>query len=148
MRFTTLLAAVLAAAIASPAPAMAQHSTPMDSSKVIGSAALLVPFSLIVAGSVASEAANKLSGKKRWRVAALRPQGAKTGLELRSEDDKDLKLEMAIDTRIAQQHTLQVNDELRLEAVGKTGYEVRKGGATIALLAEPGSGMLHSKARS
>lgn len=148
MRTQTLLAAILAAAIAAPAPAMAQNNPLSEASKVAGSAVLLVPFSLIVAGSVASEASNKLSNHKRWRVAKLRPQGPKTALELRSEDDEQLKLEMAIDAKLAQEHKVQVNDALQVEAVGKTGYQVRKGAATIALLAEPGSGMLHSKARN
>ena len=77
----------------------------------------------------------------------MRPNGDKTALELHS-DDQQLKIDMAIQTRIAQNEAIEAGDRIDIEAIGKAGYAVKKGKATIALLAEPGTGMAHSRPRS
>lgn len=149
MRLRSLLTAGLAVAIATPAPGMAQNFTPSEASVLAGSVVLMVPFSLAYASgaSVSGAVKGSIDKHKRWRVAAVRPQGQQAALELRSEDG-ELKIDTMVDARIVQAHKLQAGDALDIEAIGQTGYAVKKGATTITLLAEPNSGMIHSKARS
>ena len=116
---------------------------------VAGSFIALLPFSLVYASghAVSGTLKESIDGQKQWRVAAIKPQGEKTAVELRSVD-RQLKLDMMVDTKVAQARHIKVDDDIAIEAVGNTGYVVKKGAATIGLLAEPGSGMVHSKARS
>ena len=149
MQLRSFIAVALAAAIAAPAPATAQSLTPSEASALTGSFIVLLPFSLVaLSGAVVSNKIEEsLDGQKQWRVAAIKPQGDKTAVELRSADAR-LKLDMMVDTKVALARQLKVDDTIGIEAVGKTGYVVSKGAATIGLLAEPGSGMVHSKART
>lgn len=141
-------AIALVAAIALPFQAVAEDSVARTSS-TLSTALVIVPFSVVylsttavVGGSVAA-----IDATRRWSVAAVRPRGDKTALELHSDDGR-LKLETAIDTRIAQAEQIRVGDAIEIDTVGKTGYAMKKGAKTIALLAEPGAGAVHSKARS
>lgn len=147
MRLHSLLAITLAAAIAAPSQAAAPG--PSDTVLSVGSIVLLVPFSVVYlsAKKVAEGSQAAIDVSRRWSVAAVRPEGDKTALELRS-DDQQLKIDMAIQTRIVQNEALKTGDRIDIEAVGKAGYAVKKGTATIALLAEPGTGMAHSRPRS
>jgi len=43
---------------------------------------------------------------------------------------------------------VQVNDMLDIEAIGQTGFAVKKAGATLVVLARPDTGLVHSKART
>ncbi|MEM8513480.1 hypothetical protein RCH14_002810 [Massilia sp. MP_M2] len=147
MRLHSFVALTLAAAIAAPSQAAAPG--PSDTASSVVSIVLLVPFSVVYlsAKAVAEGASATVDVSQRWSVGAVRPDGDKTALELHS-DDKQLKIDMAIQTRIAQKEALKVGDRIDIEAIGKAGYVVKKGKATVALLAEPGSGMVHSRPRS
>ena len=147
MRLHSLLALTLAAVIA--VPSQAAPPGPSETAASVGSIVLLVPFSVVYlsAKTVAEGSSAAIDVSRRWRVAAIRPEGDKTALELRS-DDQQLKIDMAIQTRIVQNEALKAGDRIDIEAVGKAGYAVKKGKATIALLAEPGTGMAHSRPRS
>lgn len=147
MRLHSLLALALAAVIAVPSQAAA--SGPSETAASVGSIVLLVPFSVVYlsAKTVAEGSQAAIDVSKRWSVGAVRPNGDKTALELRS-DDQQLKIDMAIQTRIAQNEAIMAGDRIDIEAIGKAGYAVKKGKATIALLAEPGTGMAHSRPRS
>jgi hypothetical protein len=147
MRLHSLLAITLAAAIAAPSQAAAPG--PSDTVLSVGSIVLLVPFSVVYlsAKKVAEGSQAAIDVSKRWSVVTVRPEGDKTALELHS-DDQQLKIDMAIQTRIAQNEAIKAGDRIDIEAVGKAGYAVKKGKATIALLAEPGTGMAHSRPRS
>lgn len=143
-------AVALAVFIASPAQAAGQlHFDPSDTSVILGSMVVVAPFYVSYRGV---EGSGEVVGagidtSQRWKVGAVRPEGDKTALELHS-DDRLLKIDMAIDTRIAQEQKIQVGDGIAIDAIGKAGYAVKKGEATIALLAEPGSGMAHSQPRT
>jgi hypothetical protein len=63
-------------------------------------------------------AATLVNASKRWRVGAVRPDGDKVG------------------------------DPVLVETTGRAGYIVKKGQRTRALLAEPGTGMIHSTPRN
>ena len=147
MRLHSLLAITLAAAIAAPSQAAAPG--PSDTVLSVGSIVLLVPFSVVYlsATKLAEGSSAVVDVSKRWSVAAVRPEGDKTALELHS-DDKQLKIDMAIQNRIAQNEAIKVGDRIDIEAVGKAGYVVKKGKSTIAVLGEPGTGMAHSRPRS
>jgi hypothetical protein len=151
MRSRSLLALTLAAAIATPASAgEGSHMTSTDVS-ILGSVVVVAaPFVLAsYGGAKLSEAssADRIEQNERWRVAALRPQGEKTAVELRSED-KTLKLETTVATTTVRSQRLQVDDELGLQAIGKSGYALKKGETTIGVLVRPDTGLVHSKARS
>ena len=145
MHSRSVFAIVLATVIALPASA---HDKLSQASVVAGSVVLAVPFSVVyLSGAAVSVAANASESLARsWKVAKVQPRGPRTDLELRC-DDKQVKLNMTIDSRIAQEQHVQVGDQLDIDAIGKTGYTVRKGQATVAILTEPGAGMVHSKAR-
>ena len=147
MRLHFLLAITLAAAIAAPSQAAAPG--PSDTALSVGSIVLLVPFSVVYlsAKKVAEGSQAVIDVSRRWSVAAVRPEGDKTALELHS-DDKELKIEMAIQNRVAQNEAIKAGDRIDIEAVGKAGYVVKKGKSTIAVLAEPGAGMAHSRPRN
>lgn len=143
----SLLAVVLAAAIALPAPAMAGKSGLSGASQTaVGSLVLspVIVLSLAVVGSAAIS--NAFDGSTRWKVTGVRPQGKKTAVEMC--DDRQARIEVELDSNVAHEQNVRVNDELGIEALGKSGYALKKGTATIALLAQPGNGMHHSKARS
>jgi hypothetical protein len=148
MRTRSLLAAGLAGLIVASAPVRAQLNE-ANSSLFIGSMVLAAPFSLAYAsGEAVSEASrSSLNLSQRWKVDKVQPRGARTELQLHC-DDKQLKLDLAIDNRIAQAQQIKVGDELDIEAIGSTGYAVKKGQATVVLLEQPGAGMAHSTPRS
>lgn len=147
MRFHSLIAVALAAAVAAPSQAAAPG--PSETLASMGSMALMVPFSVVYlsATAAANGSSAAIDASRRWSVAAVRPDGKQTALELHS-DDHQLKLDMAIQTNIAQAEQIKVGDRIDIDPVGKAGYTVKKGAATIALLAQPGTGMVHSKPRS
>jgi len=151
MRSRSLLALTLAAAIATPASAGdGGHLTSTDVSLLASIVVVVAPFVLAsYGGAKLSEAssAQGLERNERWRVAALRPQGEKTAVELRSED-KTLTLETTVATTTARAQRLQVDDELGLQPIGKSGYTLKKGETTIGVLVRPDTGLVHSTARS
>jgi hypothetical protein len=120
MRLHSLLAITLAAAIAAPSQAAAPG--PSDTVLSVGSIVLLVPFSVVYlsAKEVAEGSQAAIDVSKRWSVVTVRPEN----------------------------EAIKAGDRIDIEAVGKAGYAVKKGKATIALLAEPGTGMAHSRPRS
>mgnify|MGYP000880830774 CR=1 FL=1 len=148
MLLRTLLAVALAAAFASPAKAFIKFG-PSETSAVVGSLVLVSPFIVVYSGAVESKKASvtAVDASQRWTVETVRPEGDKTALELRS-DDRKMKIAMAMDTRLAQREQVRVGDRIDLEAVGETGYTVKKGEVTIALLTNPETGMTYSKART
>jgi hypothetical protein len=90
--------AVVTLAAAVMAPASAEHNfTASETSVLSGAIVLASPFILsYYGGKKLSEAGSgELQSQKRWRVAAVRPQGEKTALELRSED-QTLMLETVV----------------------------------------------------
>jgi hypothetical protein len=142
--------AVVTLAAAVMAPACAEHNfTPSETSVLSGAIVLASPFILsYYGGKKLSEAGSgELQSQKRWRVAAVRPQGEKTALELRSED-QTLMLETTVATRTARAQGLKAGDQLGIEAIGKSGYAVKKADTTIGVLVQPESGLVHSKARA
>ena len=147
MRPHSLVALALAAAIATPG-----HAGQSDASQTIssvGSIILLVPFAVAYQSGVkvSEGSAASVDASKRWSVGAMRPDGDKTALELHS-DDHQLKIDMAIQNQIAQDAQLKVGDRIEIATIGRTGYIVKKGKSTIALLAEPATGMGHSAPRT
>jgi hypothetical protein len=147
MRLHSLVAILVAAAIAAPAQANEPGASQTIAS--IGSMVLLVPFALAFhSGAKAKEgSATLVNASKRWRVGAVRPDGDKTAVQLDS-DDGQLTLDMTIQTRIVQNEGVKVGDPVNIEAIGRAGYIVEKGQGTLALLAEPGAGMIHSTPRN
>jgi len=142
----SLLAVTLAAAIAMSAPAPAMAANLSDVSRNVAGSLVLSPviiLSLAVVGS--ATLSNAFDGSTRWKVTSVRPKGKKTAVELC--DDRQAKIEVELDSRVAHEQNVRVDDELGIEALGKSGYALKKGAATIALLAQPGNGMHHSKAR-
>ena len=147
MYLRTLAAITLAAAVMTPASA--EHNfTPSETSALSSAIILASPFILsYYGGKKLSEASSgELQSQKRWRVAAVRPQGEKTALELRSED-KSMMLETTVATRTARAQNVKAGDELGIEAIGKSGYAMKKADTTIGVLVQPESGLVHSKAR-
>jgi len=144
----TLAAVTLAAAVMAPASAELRL-TPSETSVLSGAIVLASPFILsYYGGKKLSEAGSgELQSQKRWRVAAVRPQGEKTALELRSED-QTLMLETTVATRTARAQGIKAGDELGIEAIGKSGYALKKADTTIGVLVQPESGLVHSKARA
>ena len=145
MQARSLLALVLAAGMV--APTSAQRLS--EASAAVGSLMVAVPFSIgYLSGAALSEASKApVNLSRSWKVAKVQPRGPRTELELHC-DEQQVKLDMRIDSRVAQDQQLQVGDQLDIDAIGKTGYAVRKGRATVAILADPGTGIVHSKARS
>lgn len=148
MRPHSLIALTLAAAIAVPASAEHRFS-PSEESALSAVVVLASPFLLSYYGGKKLSEASKgeLESQKRWRVTAVRAQGEKTALELRSED-QGLKLETTVATTTARSQGLKAGDELDLQVIGKSGYALRKGETTIGVLAQPDSGLVHSSART
>lgn len=147
MRLRSLLAVLIAAAIA--APAQADEPGASQTLASIGSMVLLVPFVLAYhSGAKAKEgSATLVNASRRWHVGAVRQDGDKTAVQLDS-DDGQLTLDMTIQTRIVQNEQVRVGDPLNVEPIGRAGYIVKKGQGTLALLAEPGAGMMHSTPRN
>lgn len=142
------VAVTLGVAIAAPAPVVAQSDL-SEASVAAGSLVVAVPFSLVALSGIGLSEVSKapFNLSRSWKVGKVQPRGPKTDVELHC-DDKQVRLDMTIDSRVAQERQLQVGDQLDIDAIGKSGYAVRKGQATVAILAEPGAGMVHSKARS
>lgn len=147
MHLRSLLAVTLAAAIALPAPSMARDSGLSQASRTVVASVIIVP---VVIGSLAVVGSHKISnvfeGSTRWKVTSVRPEGKTTAVQMC--DDRQAKIEVALDSKVAHEQNVRVDDELAIEGLGKSGYALKKGTATIALLAQPGNGMNHSKARS
>jgi hypothetical protein len=142
-----LLAFSLAAALLSSGAHAGEIRSPSDASAAASAAVVLVPLSVVVTGSyVVSTLTQELSMRARWRVKQVRPQDQNTTVQLRSEDGV-LTLDMQVPTATARANALREGDALDLEPVGKAGFMVKKGAATIGVLSEPGAGMIHSTAR-
>ena len=143
-----ILAVVFAAALCSPASA--EHRfTASEASMLSGSVLVVLPFYLVATGSQeVSRSLTGLNGRKRWKVTGVKEQGGgKTEAEMMCDDGK-VKLTMTVPAQATREQRLAVGDLLDIDRVGKAGYVVRKGQATIGVLTEPGSQMVHSKARS
>jgi hypothetical protein len=143
-----LLAAVLAAALCGPAAA--EHRfTASEASMLSGSVLVILPFYLVLNGSQEiSRSLSNVDGHKRWKVTGVKEQGGgKTEANMVCDDGK-IKLTMTAPTPAVREQRLAVGDMLDIDRIGKAGYVVKKGQATIGVLAEPGSEMVHSKARS
>ena len=148
MRAAPIVALLLSAAVAAPASAE-HHFTPSETSTLSAIVVVASPFILSYQGGkkLSQAVSGDLESQKRWRVAALRPQGDKTAVELRSED-KTMKIDTMVATRTARSQGLKVDDELGIEPIGKSGYTLKKGATTIGVMTQPDSGLVHSKARS
>jgi hypothetical protein len=142
------LAASFATGLSGPARAE-PHFTPSEVSLVAGSFLVLLPFSLLVAGSEkVSQSLASLGDHSRWKVSGVKDQkDGRTETEMQCDDGKR-KLTMTVPTRTAHEQRLAVGDQVDVDRVGKAGYVVKKGQAAIGVLADPGGGMVHSKARS
>lgn len=123
--------------------------TPSEASMVGGSFIVALPFSLVIMGSqeVTRSIGDHLRSHKHWTVAGVREQGEKTAVELRS-DDGELKLDLTVVTRTARAEGLKVRDQLDVDPIGKSGFVVKKGAATIGVLTRPGAGLADSKVRT
>lgn len=149
MRPQSLLAFTLAASLSLPASAGDGKLGPSEATFLSIITVAAVPLMLLSgAGQVLSEkvTSEKMEGNRRWEVTNVAPQGERTAVELRSEDGQ-LKIDMTVATGTARAQGLQVRDRLEIEPIGKAGYAVNKGVATIGVLAQRDSGMVHSKAR-
>lgn len=151
MQVSKFMAAVLVAAVGSVAamPAASAQSTVGDASTaslVSGSVLIALPFILVDAAS--AKVVGSLSGlgdHTRWAVTDVKAQaGGKTEARMLSDDGK-YKLTMTVQTSTAQVQRLAAGDQVDVDRVGTTGYTVRKGAATLGVLAQPG--MAHSSAR-
>lgn len=148
MQFRSCIAIALAAAIVSPAPALAQPSD-LESMALSASFVVAIPFAVFAPSGEAISGAlgDSIADRTRWTVEAVHPQGEKTVIALRSED-RQRRLDIRVDPKVVQALRLRVGDGIGTERVGNTGYVVKKGSNTIGMLVEPGSGMVHSKPRN
>ena len=88
------------------------------------------------------------AGKNRqMQVTAIRQQGNRAALTLRSKDGVT-QVDTLVSSAAARAQRVQVNDMLDIEAIGQTGFAVKKAGATLVVLARPDTGLVHSKART
>lgn len=150
MRPCSVLAITLAASIALPASAGDGNLGPSEAVFLSAISVVAIPFLLLSGvGKTLSEtvSAEKMESNKRWEVTKVTPQAERTAVELRSED-KQLKIDMTVATAMARSQGLQVHDQVDIAPIGKAGYAVSKGATTIAVLAQAGSGMVHSRARN
>ena len=147
MRAASFVTLVLAAAMAAPASAE-MNLTASEASALSTVIVVASPFILSHAGGkkLSQAVSGELESRKRWRVATLRPQGDKTAVALRSED-QTMQIDTMVATRTARSQALKVDDELGIEAIGKSGYTLKKGATTIGVMTPPDSGLLHSTAR-
>lgn len=151
MQVLKLMAAALAAAVCTAAltPAASAQSTVGDASGaslLVGSALIALPFILVDAAS--AKVVGSLSGlgdRSRWAVTEVTEHaGGQTEARMLSADGK-YKLTMTVQTPTAHAQRLAAGDNLDLDRVGTTGYVVKKGAATLGVLAQPGAA--HSSAR-
>jgi hypothetical protein len=151
MQVSKFVAAALVAAVCSAAvmPAALAQSTARGASEtslLSGSVLIALPFILVDAAS--AKVVGSLSGlgdHTRWAVTDVKEQaGGKTEARMLSDDGK-YKLTMTVDTPTVQAQRLAAGDKVDVDRVGTTGYTVRKGAATLGVLAQPG--MAHSSAR-
>lgn len=150
MRPRSLLALTLAASLSMPAIAGEGKLGLSDTLLLSGVSVVVLPLYLLSGAGVflSQEVSSRMMEKnKRWEVAKVAPQGETTALELRSED-KELKIDMTVATATVRTQGLQVRDRLDIEPIGRAGYAVNKGTATIGVLAQPDSGMAHSAPRN
>ncbi|QNA87797.1 hypothetical protein G4G28_03680 [Massilia sp. Dwa41.01b] len=142
--FALPLAALLLTSSASAGQTYSLSEASVGASAIV----VLVPLSVVVVGSQAiANTVDELSSRKRWHVTEIEPQGRNTTVRMCSDDDK-VTLDMNVPAATARTHALQAGDALEMERVGKAGFAVRKGQATVGVLSDPGAGMVHSKARS
>lgn len=149
MRPRSLLALILAASLSMPASAGEGKLGPSEALLISGFSVAVYPFLLLsAAGQTLSEKVTpeKMAHNRRWEVTNVAAQGERTAVELRSQD-KELKIDMVVPTGTAQAQGLQVRDQVEIAPIGKAGYAVTKGEATIGVLAQSGTGLVHSKAR-
>jgi hypothetical protein len=144
---TLVFAATLAATVAAPASAE-MNLTASEASALSTVIVVASPFILSHEGGkrLSQAVSGDLDSRKRWRVAALRPQGDKTAVVLRSEGQA-MQIDTMVATRTARSQGLKVDDELGIEPIGKSGYTLKKGATTIGVMTPPDSGLLHSRAR-
>ena len=143
-----LALAFAATAVCGPVSAE-PHFTNSEASMLSGSFLVLLPFSLVsLAGESVAQSLSSIGDHSRWKVTGVKEgSGGKTEAEMLCDDGKR-KLTMTVPTKAVHEQRLAIGDQLDIDRVGKAGYVVRKGPATIGVLAEPGNGMVHSKARS
>lgn len=144
MRAAPLFALLLSAAVAAPASA-----DPVIPPWAISVSMSIIPFYLSSQGAM--ELSRTVSGdadkNKQWQVAAIRQEGDKMALELRSEDGLT-RLDTVVSSAIARAQGVQVNDVLDIEAIGQTGYTLKKAGVTLVVMVRPDTGLVHSKVRT
>jgi hypothetical protein len=142
-----LIAAALAATLCTAAHAQFPNIGASEASLISGSLVVALPFLLVSAGSEAvGQSLSNLSEHSRWQVTDLKeqPEG-KTQAQMKCDDGK-FNLTMTVQTPTVREQRLAVGDVLDIDRVGTAGYVVKKGPATIGVLAQPD--MAHSKARS
>jgi hypothetical protein len=143
----SLLILPLAAALLSSSASAGHFDSPSEASLAASAVIVLIPVSVVAAGSyVVASTVEELSSHHHWHVTEVKSHGENTAVQLRSDDDK-FKLGMQVPTATARAHGLQPRDVLAVEAVGKAGFLVKKGDATVGVLPAPGAGMVHSKSR-
>jgi hypothetical protein len=142
------LVIAFAAALCGPVSAE-PHFTNSEVSMISGSVLVLAPFSLVsMAGQSVAQSLSSIGDHSRWKVTGVKEgNGGKTETEMLCDDGKR-KLTMTIPTKAVREQRLAIGDQVDIDRVGKAGYVVKKGPATIGVLTEPGGGMVHSKARS
>lgn len=149
MHVSKLMAALLAAAALLSTTSQAHADAPgaSETAASIGSMIVMLPFALVSMGSEqVGQSLSNLSEHTAWQVTDVNEQpGGKTDVGMKSEDGK-FKLAMTVLTPAARTQRLAAGDRLDIDRVGKTGYTVRKGTATIGVLAQPG--MAHSAPRT
>lgn len=144
-RRAAVLAAILAA-FATLSPAHAGAPGESETIASVGSMVVMLPFALVSVGSEkVGQSLSGLSEHTAWQVTEVNEQpGGKTDVRMQSEDGK-FKLAMTVLAPTAHAQRLAAGDRVDIDRVGKSGYTVRKGAATIGVLAQPG--MAHSAAR-
>ncbi|QNA87799.1 hypothetical protein G4G28_03690 [Massilia sp. Dwa41.01b] len=144
MRAASLIALLLSASIATPASADEQIPP-----WALSLALSIAPFymSSQAAGDLSKSTSGDPAKNKQWQVAAMRTEGDRTALELRSEDGAT-RVDTMVSSAIARAHAVKLHDTLEIEAIGQTGFAVKKAGATLVVMVRPDTGLLHSKART
>lgn len=141
MRTAPLVALLLSAAIAMPAAAEA----------VMPAWAMLSLAPSLISADVSESLSKAMPGdagkNRQMQVTAIRQQGNRTALTLRSKDGVT-QVDTLVSSAAARAQAVQVNDMLDIEAIGQTGFAVKKAGATLVVLARPDTGLVHSKART
>jgi hypothetical protein len=123
----------------------------VEGSALLVGSVMLVPLSLVVAGSQAvgmsfAQVSTALNAETRWTVTGVTVDGDKTQLTLQSQN-KDTLLTVAVPTAQAQKTGIRPFQIVNAKRLGQHSFALEYNNMPLGVIADSNAGLTHSKKR-